>query len=207
MQWKHPDTQLHEDIADLNREFLRLLVHPHGPTESSVFGLSQPCVAALRRLSDEQLETIALAPCLLAELQPDIGTRPDEPIVNDQSLPPESNLLWCSEVRVFAAEVLTYILHVSRLDPLAAALCMGLVGDADHQPAQLSFSRVRAFAERAELLMQARLCEHPRFWCDLIHAGAASNQELQLVSRLSMLSLAVMRPHTEETPVPRYRQG
>jgi hypothetical protein len=205
MQWKHPDTRLHDDINALNREFLRLLVHAECPREAVVFGLQPHCVSSLRRLTGSQLEAIALSPCLLATLHFGQANYSDSPIIKEQTPTHAASPDWYSDVRVFVAEALTYIKQVSHRDTLAAAFCVGLDKDAADELLQLSFSRVRDVADNAESLLRARFHDHPNFWCDLIRGCAAPDTDLQLVSRLSILPLSVTVPAISPANTRTYR--
>ena len=66
MAYQQREKRVSEDIRQLNLEFLRLLGQPAACPSPPRCGLDGVILTRLARLSREELETLAAAPCLLA---------------------------------------------------------------------------------------------------------------------------------------------
>lgn len=206
MSQKYPDSLIKDEIADINREFLRLLTHPRLPAMAGVLGLDGPTLDSLRRLDAAQLENIAGSSLLLAEFNPlpgtdDFSMRADQ-MVADAAICPD----WQQDMSGFANRLLTFVWQASRRDRLLSAFCLGLDKGQAQRLAQLSFIRISRGAEYASVCLRARLSQHPKFWHDLVRTAHSGNRDQQLAAQLALIQLSVVRQWTpgKGTSAPRY---
>jgi hypothetical protein len=188
MRCKPPDTRFYTELRDLNAGFLALIADPavtwHGP----LFGLGAGIVAALRGLSNTQLEFIASTPC---------------PLVRFETMPPPNRVAdarpgarrpdgrWLESARLFSTELIMYLWQMARQDRLTAALCFGPESGRVSRMAEMSFREIQECAGPAVDQLQARFAHHARFWPDLIRAARSADPDFQYLSRLTIIPLAL----------------
>ncbi len=188
MRWKCPDLAVYPQIAEFNREFVRLLIHPLAPQHDSLFGLRLEWLQALRHQDASQQECIGNVPCLLIDLEP----RPSEVRgITESPAILVHDPIWEEDVKVFTSSVLTYLCHVVRTDPLAARLCLGVRPGVLEKLAVMNLREIRKFSGIAPLELKARFVSSPRFWPDLVSAGSDADSDRAMVARLAALPLLV----------------
>jgi hypothetical protein len=192
MPHKHPDLPIQAEITDINREFLRLLIHPQlRASPDGVLGLDRATLESLHRLSPAQLDQVAKAPLLLVEFRPlpvtHVYPRPAEQMVADAGIRTD----WQQSLNDYANRLLIFIWQASRHNRLLCSFCLGLDRQQAQQLAQLSFVRLSRSGEYASAYLRARLYRHPRFWADLVHAARSGSPDQQLAAQLAVIQLSV----------------
>jgi hypothetical protein len=188
MRWKCPDLAIYREIAEFNREFVCLLIHPAAPVHDGLFGLRLEWLQALRLQTAHQQECIGHVPCLLIDLEPPPSeargiTESPVILVHDP--------IWEEQVKVFTSGVLTYLWRVVRTDPLAARLCLGVRPGVLEKLAVMNLREIREFSAMAPVELKARFTSSPRFWPDLVRAGRDADPDRAMVARLAALPLLV----------------
>ena len=206
MSLKRPDTEISEEIADINREFLRLLTHPAIRGAPGVLGLDGGVLEGLCQLNREERELVAASPLLLAEFSPfpglaEIREAPERRLQNAAL-----GQVWRAELQGFANRLLTCIWQTARRDRLMTALFVGIDDERCRALSALSFSRISQCSHEAADSLRVRLAEHPRFWTDLIHLIRNGNGSQQIASRMSVIQLSVAQqwPVRSASSEPRY---
>ncbi len=186
MRCECPDRRFFTDLADLNFEFLALLVHPEARNGRDVLGLEPAWVEMLMRLTDSELRFIAGTPCLLAGfVAPPVG-------VGDSSgtaAGPDTG--WREAVRMYSVALLSFLRTATRRDRLVATLCLGPGDEAPERFARIPLGSIPCRASAASDLLRARLVELPKFWPDLIRAARSDDTEMRELSRLRALPMIV----------------
>ena len=188
MQCKPPDMRFYAELKDLNAGFLKLVIDHGSSWRESVFGLDAGSTAALRSLSEIELDYIAAAPGLLASfsiLPPPRSVsemRADLHRLDDR---------WLESARIFCIALMTYLWQLARRDPLVTTLCVGPGSARVSRLAELSFREIQGCADRATYQLKARFGNHPTFWPDLIRAARSQDAEFQALSRLAIIPLTV----------------
>jgi hypothetical protein len=213
------------EIANINREFLRLLASPAVAENHSLLGLDGGVLGALRSLSPAQLDRIAAAPQLLAEFSPLPGARQtgasDAPTprqlaqergaVADVGGSAYQDSQWEQQVQGFAQRLLVCLWQSARHSKRITALNAGLTPESLAFLAAQSFTVVSRHCAEAGFCLRARFALHPRFWPDLIRSVRIGNSEQQAASRLSLLPLSISQAglkknHHQKLPGLRYRR-
>jgi hypothetical protein len=186
MRCKTPDIRFYSDLSGLNAGFLSLVADPgllwHGP----VLGLNAAIVSAIRGLTKTENDFIATTPCPLVGIE----TLPPPNRVAD--LPPDAepdDVRWLDSARLFSAELVIYLWQMARRDRLTAALCFGPDSREADRMADMSFGEIQECA--AVYRLRARFADHPRFWPDLVRAARVTDPDLQSLTRLTIIPLAL----------------
>ena len=175
-------------IADINRDFLRLLVHPATRKHGDLLGLQQPLLDGLRRLDSDQLQRVADVPVLLAEFT---MLRAPAGVADDGYAAAQIADDWLQELRSFADRLLTCIWQATRHDELMAAFCIGCNTDKRAALAELSFAAIRRLSGRSAHSLRVRLATHPCVWSDLIRSVRSGNSTQQMVAQLAVIQLSL----------------
>jgi hypothetical protein len=214
MSLKHLDTRIREqnraeiaaEIADINREFLRLLTHPDTRGAPEVLGLDAALMESLCRLNPEELESLAATPSLLVEFSPlpglaEIREAPERRLQNSAL-----GEIWQRDVQSFANLLLTCIWQTARRDSLLTALFIGIDRERCQSLSSLRFGRISQCSRQAGDSLRVRFGEHPRFWADLIRMARSGSDSQQIAARMSVIQLSIAqqwRAGSSETE-PRY---
>jgi hypothetical protein len=200
MRAKFPDLDVYPEIAEFNREFIRLMLDPDAPDIEGLFGMPQQSLQALREPDFPVYGSLDEVPCLLVELAPLLSSSADSPMgchdmrrQQNVAISEEVSSVWQSEVKVFAAGLLTYIWSVVRRDTAAARLFLGLRPESIASLAAMSFIEIRKLVEQAPRKLMARFTTDPRFWPDLVRVANLPDSETNTVARLAALPLLVAR--------------
>jgi len=188
MRCKAPDKTFYAELNELNAEFLILITGETGFCGTGVFGLNSAVRSQLQRLSSSERAFIAGTPMLLAGFV----APPPGSVVEDES-PVSAVARNDSPVSAvtFCAGLMTYLWQMSRRDPLNAAFCIGMATHDIERFASLSFREIQSSTLWAVRRLQARFCEHPRFWADLIRAARSGEGPAQRTFRLSGIPIAL----------------
>jgi hypothetical protein len=180
------------EIADINREFLKLLLHTEAGGWRSVLGLEAGTVEALRRLGPEQQETVASVPLLLAEFGPLPGFTDFNSAIADGEPPfAVTSGIWRQDLQGFVDRLLVCVWQAARRETGLASLCLGIDGPLRRKLVKLSFAGLSRYSRHAATALRARFAGHSAFWPDLL-ASAYSNDPLRkTVSQLSAIQLSV----------------
>jgi hypothetical protein len=200
------DTDFRRQLADINREFLRLLIDPSVAAVPGLFGLGGPALAELRHLSVAQLREIAAAPILLAEFEPLPGLPDCSSVADAPALPGGLPAAWQREAEAFANRLLACIWQAARQDRLFTAFCIGVDRDRHRRIAELSFRSISHSSEGTLRCLRVRLGAHARFWRDLVRSVRDGTSDQQTISRLAIipLSVSINALPTTTTDRPRY---
>ncbi|MGI9309385.1 MAG: hypothetical protein ACR2P6_08985, partial [Gammaproteobacteria bacterium] len=114
---KYPDMRLQQAIIELNQQFIRLLLDASVDHDVSLLGMTGAYRASLARLTPEQLDAVSALPCLLAEFRPDQADDGTERIAEATALYAAEKEEWINKLRLFAAEILTFIWQIKQHDP------------------------------------------------------------------------------------------
>jgi len=200
MRAKLTDLDVYPEIAEFNREFIRLMLDPDAPDTKDLFGMPQQSLQALRHPDFPVYGSLDEVPCLLVELAPLLSSRADSPVSchdrmrqQNAAISEEASPAWQSDVKVFAAGLLTYIWSVVRRDTAAARLFLGLRPESIASLAAMSFIEIRHLVEHAPRKLLARFTTDPRFWPDLVRVANSPDSETTAVARLAALPLLVAR--------------
>lgn len=200
MRAKIPDLDVYPEIAEFNREFIRLMLDPDAPDIEDLFGMPQHSLRALREPDFPVYGSLDEVPCLLVELAPLLSSSADSPMgchemrrKQNLAISEEVSSVWQSDVKVFAASLLTYIWSVVRRDAAAASLFLGLRPESIASLAAMSFIEIRKLVEHAPRKLLARFTTDPRFWPDLVRVANSPDSETNTVARLAALPLLVAR--------------
>ncbi|MFT4591298.1 MAG: hypothetical protein ACI80M_000613 [Gammaproteobacteria bacterium] len=195
-----PDLDVYPEIAEFNREFIRLMLDPAAPDTESLFGMPQQSLQALRETDFPIYGRLEEVPCLLVELAPLLSSSADSPMgchdlrrQQNGAISEEVSAVWQCDVKVFAAGLLTYIWSVVRRDTAAARLFLGLRQESITSLAAMSFGEIRNLVEHAPRKLLARFTTDPRFWPDLVRVANSADSETNTVARLAALPLLVAR--------------
>ncbi len=204
MRREAPDTHFYAEIRDLNLEFLGLVAAGRRHCHGSIFGLDAGVVDPISRFSRAQLEAMAATPCLLAGFATSRGAR----AIRIAEPPPAADPDWSAHARLFAAELLTYVLQMRRRDPLRAALCASIAAGslAGTLAGDSAYRDIRGYADRALQHLEARFRRQTRFWPDLVRATREGHPERLQLARLSAIQLATSeagRPAPDAAPATR----
>ncbi len=188
MQRKSPETQFRREIHEFNREFLELL--REDCHSGAAFGLALPVRQRLRVLTPDQLEAIAETPCLLAAfavLPPHTASRgvADAPVQ-------VARVVQADAARLFAASLLVWLWHTARQDRLLAALCIGPGRLGVDHLSSVGFRDLQRTAATSVDSLEARFCRHPRLWPDLVRGASASDAQVRMATRLSVVQLTLI---------------
>ena len=186
MRWKCPDIAIYPEIAEFNREFVRLLVHPAAPAHQALFGLRLEWLQVLRSQSASQHECIGHVPCLLVDIEPHLSEAKG---IAEPAFSEAHDSIWDEQVKVFTASVLTYLWHVVRTDPLAARLCLGMKPGILENLATINLRQIRQCSAMAPIELRARFNSSPRFWPDLVRLSSDTDSDSATVARLAVLPL------------------
>lgn len=181
------------EIADINHEFLKLLLHPDAQPQNSVLGLHSGILEGLRGLSQDQLNTVSAAPLLLAHISCPPGRAISDGVADHEMLFARASACWQRELQGFVDRLLTCMWQRARRETGTATLCMGLDAQARYRLAQLSFTALSGYSRHAAASLKAHLAEHPNFWPDLIGSAHSSDPLRKVVSQLSVIQLSVVR--------------
>lgn len=186
MRCECPDRRFFTDLADLNLEFLALLLHPEARREPDVMGLEPSWVEMLRRLTDSERRFIAGTPCLLAGFfVPPGGIGESSPNAARHGTG------WREAVQLYSVALMSFLRTATRRDQLVAALCLGPGGDRSERFAGIPLGSIPCRASAASYVLRARLSELPTFWPDLIRAARSDDNEIRQLSRLRALPMIV----------------
>lgn len=189
---------LSDEIAAINREFLRLLVAPALAGEARVLGLDQSVLASLRRLNAQQLAQLAATPLLLVEFRPlpGEGTAEAAQDYSPVTLDPE----WREALRRFADHLLTCMWQFARQNPSFVAFTLGLDREASLRLAAVGFTGLSRLAAPACSGLRARLGDHQSCWPDLVRAARQGEPAALESARLSLIPMSLGRlPAVEVT--------
>jgi hypothetical protein len=214
MSLKRLDTRIREasrseiaaEVADINREFLRLLTHPSARGAPEVLGLDAPLVEGLCRLNPDELELIAAAPLLLVEFNPLPGCAEIRETPERRAQNAALGESWQVDLQAFANLLLTCIWQTSRRDSLLTALFVGIDREQCQTLAGLSFGQISQCSRQAADLLWVKLAGHPRFWADLIRLARNGSGSQQIASRMSVIQLSIAQQWraTSSANGPRY---
>jgi len=179
------------EIAEINYEFLHLLIHPDAHDARPLLGLGSGVLTALELLEPEELRRIAGVPLLLAEFSPFPGFAEVRDDARLGLLPSRQESPWFAELNQFANRLLTCIWQTSRRDPMMTSLLMGVSRATACQLAAFGFSSISQYSVQAGNLLQVRMGRHPRFWADLVRLVRTGSDYQQAVSRLALIPLSV----------------
>ena len=200
MRAEFPDLDVYPEIAEFNREFIRLMLDPAAPDIEGLFGMPQHSLQALREPDFPVYGSLDEVPCLLVELAPLLSSGSDSRMgchdmrrQKNAAISEEVSSVWQSDVKVFAAGLLTYIWSVVRRDTAAARLFLGLRPESIASLAAMSFIEIRKLVEHAPRKLLARFTTDPRFWPDLVRVANSPDRETNTVARLAALPLLVAR--------------
>ena len=200
MRAEFPDLDVYPEIAEFNREFIRLMLDPAAPDIEGLFGMPQHSLQALRAPDFPVYGSLDEVPCLLVELAPLLSSGSDSRMgchdmrrQKNAAISEEVSSVWQSDVKVFAAGLLTYIWSVVRRDTAAARLFLGLRPESIASLAAMSFIEIRNLVEHAPRKLLARFTTDPRFWPDLVRVANSPDSETNTVARLAALPLLVAR--------------
>ncbi len=188
MQHVSPDLEIHAEIEDFNREFIRLLISRRSPQQELLFGMPAGWRHVLADRRDAVADAIGHFPCLLPELGVLIrkGSAAGGAVREA-----EQSDSWADEVRVFAGSLLTYVWLAIRENPDSARLLLGLRPESIEALHTMSLSEVRRLADGAPRHLRTRFATHPRFWPDLLRSVRSSDHDVVAVARLAALPLLV----------------
>jgi hypothetical protein len=191
---KSPDLHLHDnftsEIADINREFMRLLIHPAIREAPQALGLNAGLLAALWQLTPAELDEIGSLPLLLPEFHP----FPVFAGVRDVERPHADSVLsksWQDEKRDFVNRLLTCIWQNARRDRWRTSLYVGISPEHCHALAEMNFCSLGRCTHQATELLRVRLCEHENYWPDLISSIRKGDSSKQAASRLALIPLSI----------------
>lgn len=188
MQCKAPDMRVYGELRDLNAGFLKLVIKHGHAWQAPVLGLDAGATAALRRLSDSELDFIATTPGLLAGFT---VLPPPQSVSELQSWLHGADGHWLESARLFCTALMMYLWQIARRDRLVTALCVGPGTGRVSRLAALSFREIEGSADRAMCQLNARFGSHPTFWPDLIRAARSEDEEFRLMSRLAIIPLTL----------------
>jgi hypothetical protein len=186
----HPAAEFRSEVADINREFLRLLTHPDQQEAQAVLGLEKPVLDSLRRLDAAALDALASLPLLLPEFRPFpscTGVREPLPMPTESDLSPAWNELRGG----FANRLLTCIWQLSRQNVWRTSLCAGIARADGRRLAEMSFRELSRCTEQAAGLLRVRLAGHPLYWPELIRVLRHGDDEQQIASRFAVIPLSI----------------
>jgi hypothetical protein len=178
-------------IADINRDFLRLLVHPATRKHGELLGLQQPLLDGLRRLDSDQLNRVADVPVLLAEFATLRAPAGVAGVADEGYAAAQIADDWLQELRSFADRLLTCIWQATQHDDLMAAFCIGCNTDKRAALAELNFAAIRRLSGRSAHSLRVRLATHPYVWGDLIRSVRSGNSTQQMVAQLAVIQLSL----------------
>ena len=188
MRCKPPDMRFYTELKDLNAGFLSLIVNHVNSWQEPVLGLEAGATAALRRLSDSELDFIATAPGMLAGFS---ILPPPQSVSESRADLRHSDDCWLESARMFCTALMTYLWQLARRDQLVTALCVGPGRARVNRLAALSFREIQGCANPAMYQLNARFSSHPTFWPDLIRAARSEDDELKALSRLAIIPLTL----------------
>lgn len=192
----HPSAEFRSEVADINREFLRLLTHPDLQEEPAALGLEAPVLESLRRLDTGELNAVASLPLLLPEFRPFpvyAGVREPAAVPAE----PAAGRVWQELKRSFTNRLLTCIWQLSRQNVWRTALYAGIARADGRRLAEMSFRDLSRCTEQAAGLLQVRLAAHPLYWPELLRILRNGDDEQQIASRFAVIPLSIaQRWHT-----------
>ncbi len=184
------DMRIYDDLTDLNRGFLGLIIAPRAGQVVPTFGLDAAIIDQLRRLSPEELEFIAATPGLLAcfsRLPPPSLYQVAETRVT--RLP--SQPAWRDSARLYVTGLLTYLWQIEQQGWPGCALCAPSAEPGRTSLAELDFTRIHSSADFAVDQLRARFFDYQSFWIDLIRGARSGNEDLQALARLTIIPLVL----------------
>jgi hypothetical protein len=188
MQCKPPEMRFYSELQDLNAGFLRLIVNHGTAWQAPLLGLDAGVTAALRQLTESELEFVATVPGMLAGFA---ALPPPQNISESASGWRGSDARWLEMVRLFCAGLMTYLWQLARRDKLVTTLCVGPDSGRVNSLAALSFREIQGFSDSAMCQLNARFASHPTFWPDLIRAARSEDDEFRALSRLAVIPLTL----------------
>lgn len=179
------------EIADINREFLQLLLHADTVTRASILGLPSGIVEGLRRLSPGQQDTVASVPLLLAEFSPLPGFADSHSVADSERPFAAVGEQWRQDLQGFVDRLLVCMWQAARRETGLTTLCIGIDAPTRRKLAQLSFAGLSRYSRYAATTLRARFAGHSAFWPDLLASAHGNDPLRKTVSQLSAIQLVV----------------
>jgi hypothetical protein len=185
------------DLMSLNLVFLGLIrarAAGRGPA-ASPFGLPRPLPAAIARLGNAELVSVAGCPFALCSF----GLHEFDDwagLLAQQVSEPAAADGWpgaAGRGRQFAAVALAMIRDLAVTEPHAASLFFGMPPALAELFAATDLAALPRFASEAEGSLKARLADHPRFWPELVAAARSASVDRQRAIRDLGLQLTLQR--------------
>jgi len=184
------DMRIYDDLTDLNRGFLGLMITPRAGQVVPTFGLDAAIIDQLRRLSPEELEFIAATPGLLACFSrlptPSLYQVAETGVTRLSARP-----AWRDSARLYVTGLLTYLWQMEQQGWPSCALCMRSVEPGRSSLVDLDFTRISSSADFAVDQLRARFADYPSFWTDLIRGARSGNEDFQALARLTIIPLVL----------------
>jgi hypothetical protein len=163
------DARAFKEVRRMNAAFMGLLYHCHGTPMASRLDGRSGLLGLIVALSPLEAQILCTARAALFSLQLE---KPEEIA---RGVAEEARALETTEsdrlVREFGLVASGFAWHLSRTSPLAASLLMGWSRERAREFSALSLADVVRATLACSPAVRLRMCEHPRFWHDLIRSA------------------------------------
>ena len=175
-----------EEIHEINRHFLELIVLHTANERVGKYGLSADLCERIRELGASQLDVLASVPLLLVTAT----RRAVEQAGNVRDMENEQPRIYDKiEVaeQIFTVALMTWLTQDAQQHHSLASLWLGSEGGEGEPLRELNFDEIQKLAPYADMILNARFADRPKLWLDLILAAVSDDPRRHQLARLAVL--------------------
>lgn len=175
-----------EEIHEINRRFLKLIV-PHSERERvGKYGLPAELCERIRALRASQRYVLASVPLLLVTATrravEQAGKVRD--MENNHSRTYNKNEV---AEQIFTVALMTWLTQDAQQQHTLASLWLGTERGEGEPVRELNFGDIQHLAPHADRILGARFADRPKVWLDLIRAAESDDPRRHQLARLAVL--------------------
>ena len=182
-----------EEIFEINRHFLDLIVSQWSSKGGKQYGLPADLCERIQGLNQSQREIVATVPLLMVTATR--GAVENAGHVRDMEQQ-QRHTFQKNEVseQVFNATLMTWLTQDAQQEHSLSSLWLGTSDSGDESVRELNFGDIQSLAPFAGSILHARFADRPNVWKDLIRAAESNDPQRQQIARLAVL------PHSYPIP-------
>lgn len=186
-----------EEIHEINRRFLELIVLHAGAERAGKYGLSADLCERIRELGASRLDVLASVPLLLVTATRRSVEQAGH-VRDMENEPPRSYDKKEVAEQVFTAALMTWLTQDAQQQHSMASLWLGTEAGDGEPLRELNFDEIQKLAPYADTILDARFADRPKLWFDLIRAAESDDPRRHQIARLAVLSHSY--PITKKPP-------
>ncbi|MDE0680739.1 MAG: hypothetical protein OXI11_11105 [Gammaproteobacteria bacterium] len=175
-----------EEIHEINRHFLELIVLHTARERAGKYGLSADLCERIRDLGASQLDVLASVPLLLVTAT----RRAVEQAGNVRDMERERPRIYDKNdvaEQTFTAALMTWLTQDAQQHHSLASLWLGTEAGEGEPLRELNFDEIQKLAPYADTILNARFADRPKLWLDLIRAAESDDPRRHQIARLAVL--------------------